>query len=151
MQLTSAAFRPNDRIPDRYARDGGDESPPLKWSDLPPDTKALSLLVEDPDAPNGSFTHWLLWNIPVTREGLDENVEHRGWFSDEARQGNNDFDEEGWSGPRPPKGETHRYVFHLYALDEPLEVKDGATRREVESAMKGHVLDEATLIGKYSR
>lgn len=151
MQITSDAFQPNQRIPDEYAREGEDKSPPLTWSDLPKETKALSLLVEDPDAPNGSFTHWLLWNIPVTRERLDEDVQHRGWFADEARQGDNDFDERGWSGPRPPKGEEHRYVFHLYALDEPLDLEDGATREELERAMKGHVLDEATLIGKYSR
>lgn len=151
MQITSDAFRPNDRIPDEYARDGDDKSPPLSWSDLPPETKALSLLVEDPDAPNGSFTHWLLWNIPVTRDKLDEGIEHRGWFSDEARQGSNDFEEEGWSGPRPPKGETHRYVFHLYALDEPLDLEDGATRDELEEAMDGHILDEAILVGKYGR
>jgi hypothetical protein len=151
MQLTSEAFEPNQRIPERYVRDAEDKSPPLSWSDVPADTKALSLLVEDPDAPGGSFTHWMIWNIPVANERLEEDVKHRGWLSDEAHQGNNDFDELGYSGPRPPKGETHRYVFHLYALDQPLELNDGATREQLEAAMKGHVLDEATLIGTYGR
>ncbi|HJL16718.1 MAG TPA: YbhB/YbcL family Raf kinase inhibitor-like protein [Sandaracinaceae bacterium LLY-WYZ-13_1] len=151
MQIQSDAFEPNDTIPDRHAREGDDLSPPLRWSDLPANTKALSLLVEDPDAPGGSFTHWLLWNIPVSRDGLDEDVKHRGWFADEARQGDNDFDERGWSGPRPPEGENHRYVFHLYALDEPLPLEDGATREEVEKAMKGHILGEAKLVGTYAR
>lgn len=151
MQLTSDAFEPNGRIPERHSRDGGDVSPPLSWSDLPEETKALSLLVEDPDAPGKSFTHWLIWNIPVTREHLDEDVLHRGWFADEVHQGNNDFDELGWSGPRPPKGETHRYVFHLYALDEPLQLDDGARREDLEAAMGGHVLGEAKLVGTYSR
>ena len=151
MQLTSEAFDSHGRIPDAHARDAADRSPPLTWSELPAETKALSLLVEDPDAPGGSFTHWMIWNIPVTTERLDEDVQHRGWLSDEAHQGDNDFGERGWSGPRPPRGETHRYVFHLYALDEPLALDDGADRAALEEAMAGHVLEEATLVGTYGR
>ena len=149
MNLASPAVEPEGRLPDRFAREGGDRSPPLEWSDLPEQTKALCLVVEDPDAPRGGFTHWLLWNVPATEGGLEEGVPHRGWFADGTRQGDNDFGERGWSGPRPPTTETHRYVFHLYALREPLELTDGARREEVDRALEGVVLDEATLVSTY--
>lgn len=147
MLLRSQAFGPNERIPDKYGCLGC--SPPLSWSGLPEETSALSLLVEDPDATEGGLAHWLLWNIRVDRACLGEGVKHQGWFADDMHQGDNDFGEAGWSAPRSAEGESHRYVFHLYALDAPLPLRDGATRAELEAAMAGHVLDEATLVGIY--
>lgn len=152
MELSSTAFAPNGTIPRRFARDGEDVSPPLTWSGLPDETEALALVVEDPDAPRGTFTHWLLWDIPITSHELPEGVRHIGkFFEDGRRQGDNDFDERGYSGPMPPKGETHRYVFRLFALDRPLRLAEGASRKELFRAMKGHVIDEADLVGRYGR
>ena len=151
MELRSEAFSPNDMIPRTYARDGADHSPPLRWTDLPCDTQSLALIVEDPDAPRGTFTHWLMWDIPITNERLPENVEHAGDFNDGRRQGDNDFDERGYSGPQPPRGTTHRYRFKLFALDAPLKLEEGSRRMELLEAMKGHVLDKAELVGCYRR
>lgn len=151
MELRSKVFGPNEKIPDLHARDGSDASPPLSWSDLPEDTKSLALIVEDPDAPRGPFTHWVIWDIPITNSGLPENVSHAGDFTDGTRQGDNDFGESGYGGPRPPKGETHRYVFKLFAIDERLELEEGATKDQLLEAMRGHVLDQAELVGCYGR
>lgn len=151
MELRSEAFSQNETIPRVYARDGEDRSPPLTWSDLPCDAQSLALIVEDPDAPRGTFTHWLMWDIPITNEHLPEGVEHAGDFNDGRRQGDNDFDERGYSGPQPPNGETHRYVFRLFALDQRLQVEEGATKDDLLRAMEGHVLDQAELVGRYRR
>jgi Raf kinase inhibitor-like YbhB/YbcL family protein len=151
MEIHTEAFEANGMIPTEYARDGGDKSPDLEWSGLPPKTKALALIVEDPDAPSGTFTHWLMWDIPVTRHGLPEDLSHAGDFADGARQGDNDFDERGYSGPQPPRGTMHRYRFKLFALDAPLKLEEGARRLELLTAMKGHVLDQAEIVGRYRR
>jgi Raf kinase inhibitor-like YbhB/YbcL family protein len=108
----------------------------------------LALVVEDPDAPRGTFTHWLMWDIPITEQGLPENLGH---LTNAARQGDNDFGERGYSGPKPPRGETHRYVFKLFALDQPIRLQDGAKKDELMRAMKGHILAHAELIGRYGR
>lgn len=151
MQIASDAFEPNGRIPHEHAREGDDESPPLRWSELPPQTKTLSLLVEDPDAPCGGFTHWVVWNIPANLEALEAGVDPENGIDGHAHQGVNDFRERGYAGPRPPTGERHRYVFHLFALDAPLELDEGAHREQLEQAMRGHVLAEATLVGLFGR
>ncbi len=151
MKLQSTAFPPDGTIPRAYARTGKDVSPPLEWREIPEGTEALALVVEDPDAPRGTFTHWLMWDIPITRRGLPEDVSHAGRFTDDARQGDNDFGERGYSGPQPPRGETHRYVFKLFALDEPLRLEEGASKDDLLRAMKGHVLDRAELVGRFSR
>jgi Raf kinase inhibitor-like YbhB/YbcL family protein len=151
MELRSDAFEPGGTIPRRHGRDGGNKSPPLSWSGLPGDAKSLALIVEDPDAPGRTFTHWVIWDIPVTNPGLREGVSHAGDFNDGTRQGDNDFDERGYSGPRPPRGETHRYVFRLFAIDEKLELEEGATKDQLLEAMRGHVLDRAELVGNHSR
>lgn len=155
MELKSLGFEPNGMIPRKYARDGEDQSPPLAWSDLPDETKSLALVVEDPDAPKGTFTHWVMWDIPVTKptgkEGMPEGVSHSGGFLDGRRQGDNDFGERGYSGPMPPQGECHRYVFRLFALDDRLSLDAGATKRELLKAMEGHVLDQAEVVGRYER
>lgn len=151
MQLRSEAFSPNESIPKVYTRDGEDLSPPLEWADLPCDAQSLALIVEDPDAPRGTFTHWLMWDIPITNAHLPEGVVHAGDFNDGRRQGDNDFDERGYSGPAPPRGETHRYVFRLFALDQRLSLEEGAHKDELLRAMQGHVLDQAELIARYRR
>jgi Raf kinase inhibitor-like YbhB/YbcL family protein len=151
MQIKTEAFEPNGKIPRVYARDGADKSPPIEWAELPPETKALALIVDDPDAPRGTFTHWLMWDIPITRHFLPEDIAHDGDFTDGARQGDNDFDERGYSGPMPPRGETHHYHFKLFALDQPLKLEEGAHKDQLLRAMKGHVLDEAEVVGLYRR
>jgi Raf kinase inhibitor-like YbhB/YbcL family protein len=151
MELRSGDFEPGGRIPRKHTREGEDTSPPLAWSGLPIETKSLALIVEDPDAPRGTFTHWLMWDIPIERAGLPEGVEHAGDFNDGRRQGDNDFDERGYSGPMPPKGECHRYVFRLFALDDRLLLEEGATKEQLLQAMQGHVIQEAKLIGRYER
>jgi len=148
MRLESPAFAGGTTIPSRYTADGEDVSPPLAWGEIPPDSKALAILVEDPDAPRGSFDHWLAWNIVPTQRELAEDAVHapdgRG-----LREGRNGFGTVGWRGPQPPPGRPHHYVFHLFALDQPLALRPGAGRSELERAMRGHVIDEARLVGMY--
>ncbi len=151
MELRSSAFEPGGRIPRKHTREGADASPPLAWSGLPADTQSLALIVEDPDAPRGIFSHWVIFDIPIERAGLPEGVEHSGGFLDGRRQGDNDFEERGYSGPMPPEGECHRYLFRLFALDDRLQLEPGISREELLEAMRGHVLEHAELIGRYAR
>ena len=148
LKLTSRAFEHESLIPDKYSKDGGNISPPLTWSDTPHDTRSLALIVDDPDAPSGTFTHWLMYGIPPTTMELEEDFRARGSLAHNIRQGRNDFGELGYGGPQPPSG-THRYFFHLYALDTDLELTEGATRKELDQAIEGHVLEEAGLMGRY--
>ena len=145
MELRSPAFADGGAIPIQYACDGPDASPPLMWADEPPGTRALALLVEDPDAPRGSWLHWTIWDLAPEVGTLA-----RGVRPEAGRQGTNDFGRVGWGGPCPPSG-THRYVFRLYALDAPLALAPGADRAAFEAAIDGHVLAEATLMGRYGR
>jgi Raf kinase inhibitor-like YbhB/YbcL family protein len=130
----------------KYTSYGQNISPQLAWEELPRGTISLAVLCEDPDAPSGTFVHWLAWNIRADSRAIPENGMHDG-----IRQGKNDFGRTGYGGPRPPPGKPHRYVFHVYALDKELSLESGAKRRDVERAMQGHVLDEATLLGKFVR
>jgi hypothetical protein len=145
--LQSTAFENGQPIPQKYAKDGRNVSPPLAWSEPPERTRAYALICDDPDAPmDKPFVHWLAANIPGDRDGLDEG-ETGG-----AVQGENDFGEVGYGGPMPPEGHgTHHYHFTLYALDEPVEVSQGAPREAMESAIRDHVLDSAELVGTYER
>ena len=149
--LTSTAFHEMGRIPEKYTCDGLDLSPPLRWEGYPPETVSFVLIVEDPDAPGGTFTHWVIYNIPSTIHELQEGVPKSEELSSGALQGVNDFGRIGYNGPCPPPGKPHRYVFKVYALDSELNLEPGATRDDVLNAMKGHVLAEATLTGLYSR
>jgi Raf kinase inhibitor-like YbhB/YbcL family protein len=151
LKLTSPAFAPEAEIPRVYTGDGEDRSPPLAWSGAPEQTRTYALIVDDPDAPSGTFVHWVAFNIPAAGGELPEGVEHRGDLTDGTLQGRNDFDSIGYGGPRPPRGEAHRYHFKLYALDDRLNVEPGASKADVERAMKDHVLDQADLIGEYAR
>jgi Raf kinase inhibitor-like YbhB/YbcL family protein len=149
--LTSPAFKEGEALPREYTGDGKDQSPPLKWGEVPRDTKSLVLLCEDPDAPGGTFVHWVLFNLPPEPRELPAGVPTEKELPSGARQGKNDFDKIGYGGPKPPSGQTHRYEFKLYALDQKLDLPAGATRDEVVKAMKGHVLAMGKLVGKYSR
>ena len=144
MQLASPAFRDGGSIPPEHTADGLDVSPALEWSGIPEGTHSLALIVDDPDAPQRTFVHWIVTDIPPTLHGL-----HAGQVPVEATEGRNDMKHLHWDGPAPPSGK-HRYVFTLYALDQKLAI-DHPTRADVEKAMKGHVLAEARLIGTYER
>jgi Raf kinase inhibitor-like YbhB/YbcL family protein len=144
MKLSSSAFDDNGSIPSEYTCDGGDISPPLFFSNAPENTISLALIVDDPDAPMGTWVHWLVWNIPANKTGFSqgENITYP--------QGKNDFGNFDYGGPCPPSG-THRYFFKLYALDTTLKLNKGSTKNQLESAMSGHILEEAQLIGIYAR
>lgn len=150
MTLTSSAFKQDGRIPVMYTCDGRDVSPPLSWSGAPSGVKTYALIVDDPDA-SSLFTHWVIFNIPGDSMGLPENVPKDGTLDNGAVQGKNHFGKIGYGGPCPPAGKPHRYMFHLYALDTALSLKPGASREDVLSAIKGHVLANGELTGIYGR
>jgi len=143
--LTSSAFNEGETIPKKYTCDGEDLSPPLSWSGVPGDTKSLALIVDDPDAPGGTFVHWVQFDISPDVQGFQEGMKGAGV------EGINDFRRRGYSGPCPPRGSDHHYFFKLYALDEKLNLAAGASKREVERAMQGHILAQGQLTGKYRR
>jgi len=152
--LTSPAFKPDDRIPAKYTGEGADVSPPLEWSDPPAGAKSFALICDDPDAPMGTWDHWLLWNLAGDLRKLPENVAKTETVAalGGARQGKNSWPKIGYNGPMPPKGHgTHHYHFDLYALDTALDLKTGADKKALLAAMKGHILGKATLMGTYSR
>ena len=149
--LSSPSFATRGEIPQRYTVAGANLSPPLEWHEVPPETKSLALILEDPDAPDPDapkriFVHWVLYNLPPTSKGLPEGVNR---LPGSAHEGLNDLKKTGYSGPNPPIGK-HRYVHRLFALDTVLGDLGDATKKELEKAMKGHVLAEAALIGLYA-
>jgi Raf kinase inhibitor-like YbhB/YbcL family protein len=143
MRISSTAFEEGGPIPDQYSKDGGNQKPPLEIEDVPAGAQSLALIVDDPDAPNGTFTHWLVYNIsPATREiGGDTSVA--------MQQACNDYGQNDYGGPRPPSGE-HRYYFKLYALDDRISMPRGASRLDMEEAILGHVIAEAELMGRFA-
>ena len=151
--LTSGAFTAGGVIPAKHSCDGADVSPSLAWSGPPPGTVAFALIADDPDAPAGTWVHWVLFNLPGSLTALPEGVPKTDQLPSlgGALQGKNDFRRIGYGGPCPPPGKPHRYFFKLYALDAALPLKAGATKQEVERAMRGHVLAEAALMGTYTR
>jgi Raf kinase inhibitor-like YbhB/YbcL family protein len=151
MQLTSPAFREGDTIPKPYTCDGEDISPALQWSGAPDGTKSFALICDDPDAPRGTWVHWVLFHLPADSHELAEHVPVQSVLPSGAKQGTNDFRKIGYGGPCPPKGKPHRYFFKLYALDTLLDLPDGATKQQVLTAMKGHLLAEGQLMGEYGR
>lgn len=144
MRITSTAFRHGERIPRQYTRDGEDKSPPLHIEGVPADTRSLVLIMDDPDAPRGTFTHWVVFDLEPKTVDIGENH-----APEQARQGSTDWGESQYGGPKPPSGE-HRYFFRLYALDTKLNLPRGSRRRGIEQAMQGHVLDMAELMGRYA-
>jgi Raf kinase inhibitor-like YbhB/YbcL family protein len=151
VEITSTAFQPGATIPKKHTGDGGDRSPPLAWSNPPAGTKSFALICDDPDAPRGTWVHWVLFNLPGEARHLEEGVPTTETIAGGAKQGKNDFGNIGYGGPAPPKGKPHRYFFKLYALDVDLELPPGATKSQVVEAMKGHVLAEGKLMGTYGR
>ncbi len=149
--MTSIGFKERENIPIKYTCDGADLSPPLSWGEPPGGAESLVLIVDDPDAPGGTFTHWVLFNLPASTEGLPGGVSRLERPETGGIHGRNDFREVGYNGPCPPPGKPHTYRFKLYALDAKLDLAPGATRGEVLKAMEGHVLGEAGLRGKYGR
>jgi Raf kinase inhibitor-like YbhB/YbcL family protein len=147
-EVTSQAFREGERIPDRYTAEGGNVSPPLHWGEPPSETQSFAVLCEDPDAPSGVFLHWTLWNLAADERQLQEGVPSTA-DSYHLRQGQNGFGGTGYSGPKPPPGKPHRYVFHVYALDARPNVTSGATREEFDRAIERHVVGEGVLSGVY--
>lgn len=144
-RLSSPAFENNGNIPSKYTCDGRDINPPLVIENPPQDTKSFALIVDDPDAPMGTWVHWVVWNIPPTVRRIEEGTLPAG-----ALQGINDFRKRDYGGPCPPSG-THRYFFKLYALDAMLDLTTNARKADLEKAMKGHILAQAQLIGLYKR
>ena len=145
--IASSAFEEGGDIPVKYTCDGDDVSPPLAWSGIPEGAQSLALIVDDPDAPGGTWVHWVLFNIPAEQEGLPEGVQP----GDVGVYGVTDFQERAYGGPCPPSGTRHRYFFRLYALDTTLDLEAGASRQAVDQAMEGHILAEAQLMGMYGR
>jgi Raf kinase inhibitor-like YbhB/YbcL family protein len=150
-QLTTAAFSAGGTIPKKFTCDGPDVSPPLHWKEAPVGTHSFALIMDDPDAPVGTWVHWVLYNLPANTTELPEGVEKRDQMANGAMQGRNDFRKVGYGGPCPPAGKPHRYFFKLYALDTKLNLKGGATKPEVERAMKGRILAQTELMGLYGR
>jgi len=149
-QISSSAFSEGGTIPKKFTCDGPDLSPQLSWKDAPAATKNFALIMDDPDAPVGTWVHWVLYNLPANANDLPEGVEKQEQAAG-GLQGRNDFRKIGYGGPCPPPGKPHRYFFKLYALDTKLDLKAGATKADVERAMKGHILDEARIMGRYGR
>jgi Raf kinase inhibitor-like YbhB/YbcL family protein len=151
MPLTTTAFQPGQPIPRDHTADGRDVSPPLTWGDVPPGTKSLAMICEDPDAPRAVWAHWVAWNLPANLRELPEGVPQSGQLPDGTRQGVNDFRKVGYNGPSPPKGKPHRYYFLLSALDTTLDLKPDTDRERLMLAMQDHVLARGELMGTYGR
>lgn len=151
IDLTSTAFREGDSIPTPHTGDGEDISPPLRWTEPPPLTKSFALICDDPDAPRGTWAHWVLYNLPADRRELHEGVPKQEALPEGTKQGKNDFKKVGYGGPAPPPGKPHRYCFKLYALDTTLNLPAGTTKAQLLAAMEGHVLAEGQLMGRYAR
>ncbi len=150
--LSSTAFKDGAAIPIKHTCDGADVSPPLAWSSAPAGTRTFALIADDPDAPAGTWVHWVLYNLPGAVSDLPENIAKvESLDLGGARQGRNDFRRPGYGGPCPPPGPAHRYFFRLYALDASLTLKAGAQKKDLEAAMEGHVLGSAQLMGTYAR
>ena len=151
MQVNSKLIAPGGEFPKRETCDGQNTSPQLAWSGAPPATKSFAMILDDPDAPGGTFTHWIVWNIPNGTHELPENLPKTAELADGARQGRNDFGTVGYGGPCPQPGKPHRYFFRLFALDNVPAVKAGAGRGELERALQGHILARGELMGRYAR
>jgi Raf kinase inhibitor-like YbhB/YbcL family protein len=149
--LRSKAFEAGGRIPDRYTCEGENLSPPLEWSAKPEGTQSYALLCDDPDAPSGVFSHWVLYDIPSYATQLPLGVEQEERIDQVGVHGRNSYGNTHYEGPCPPQGSTHGYYFRLYALDTELDLPSGANRGQILETMEGHILDQAELQGNFSR
>lgn len=151
LHITSPYFSEGEAIPKIFTCDAQDVSPKLEWNEPPANTESFALIMDDPDAPAGTWVHWVLYDLPADAKELPERVPRQEQLASSALQGRNDFGKIGYSGPCPPPGKPHRYFFKLSALDTKLNLKSGATKAELERAMKPHILAQAELIGRYGR
>ncbi|MBU4376181.1 MAG: YbhB/YbcL family Raf kinase inhibitor-like protein [Candidatus Omnitrophica bacterium] len=151
LRIKSPAFNDGDMIPDKYTAKGRDISPPLFWEDVPDGTASFAIICEDPDAPGGRWVHWVIYNIRKGISRLSEGIPQYDEVENGAKQGMNDFRRVGYGGPAAPPGPAHRYFFKMYALDKVLEVESGLTRDQLLKAMKGHIIQEAEVMGKFKR
>ena len=150
MELSSPAFNDGDMIPEKHTCDGEDISPPLVWELVPQNVKSIALICDDPDAPVGTWVHWVYYDIPSNTNGLPENITPQENPDNGGKQGTNDFRKIGYGGPCPPGG-IHRYYFKIYALDAILNLPAGIDKEKLLKAMEGHIVGQAQLMGKYKR
>ena len=145
VQITSTAFNEGGYIPPLYTCDDQNVSPPLAWTGIPTSSISLAIIMDDPDAPAGTWVHWVLYNLPPDTTSLEQGMTGLGM------DGKNDFNRLGYGGPCPPRGSNHRYFIKIYALDAKLDLKSGATKNQLESSMRGHILAQGQLMGRYGR
>ena len=151
MKVTSSAFASEAMIPQQYTCKGDDVSPALEWSDAPAKAASFAIIMDDPDAPRGTWVHWVLWNLPASAHSVPQGVPKSEQLDGGARQGRNSNGNVGYNGPWPPMGQTHRYFFRVYALDTKLDLAARAERADLDAAMKGHVLAEGEYMGKFHK
>jgi Raf kinase inhibitor-like YbhB/YbcL family protein len=151
LHVVSGAIQQDGTIPTQFTCDGANVSPALKWSNPPVSTRSVAVIVDDPDAPNGTFTHWIVYNIPPTIHRLPENVLPLATLPSGSKQGQNDFEHTGYGGPCPPPGSPHHYHFHVYALDTTLQLPDNPIRGDIDSNMQGHIIAQGELVATYGR
>jgi hypothetical protein len=151
LELQSTAFKNNETIPQIHTCEGHDISPALHWNDPPSGTQSLALICDDPDAPRGTWVHWVLYGLPPQARDLHQGAGKAGQKPHGAMQGKNDFGRLGYGGPCPPPGPAHRYFFKLYALDVAIQLQPGATKQQLLQAIEGHILGQAVVVGLYAR
>jgi Raf kinase inhibitor-like YbhB/YbcL family protein len=151
IELKTTSFTPGGFIPKRFTCEAADVSPALAWTDPPAGTQSFAIIEDDPDAPSGTFVHWLVYDLPASYRKLPEALSGNDQMAGGGRQGTNDFSRTGYSGPCPPPGKPHRYFIRLYALDAKLNLRPAATRNELDSAMQSHILAQAELMGRFRR
>lgn len=151
MDVASSSFYNRANIPKKYTCDAENISPNINWWNVPAGVKSFAVICEDPDSPSGTWTHWVIFNIPPTKKSLPENTPQSDKLADGSIQGTNSFDKNGYGGPCPPKGKPHRYIFRLFALDSMLQLDSKAKRDDVLSEVRNHTIAETRLIGYYGR
>lgn len=147
--LIKSVFESQHPIPAKYTCDGENLSPPLRFLQVPEEAKSLALVVDDPDAPHGTFDHWIIWNLPPNLKELSEGAKELKSLSPAPKQGVNGYRKFDYHGPCPPPGKVHHYHFKLYALNKELSLSEGSSKNDVEKAMQGHIIDQAELVGTY--
>ena len=150
-ELKTTSFTPGGFIPKRFTCEAANASPALAWTDPPLGTQSFAIIEDDPDAPSGTFVHWVVYDLPTAYRKLPEALSGNGQMPGGGRQGTNDFSRTGYSGPCPPPGRPHRYFIRLYALDATLNLRPAATRKELDAAMEGHILAQVGLMGRFAR
>jgi len=151
ISISAEGFKEGDIIHDEFTCDGRDISPSLSWKGIPEGTKSIALIMDDPDAPGGTFVHWVVYNMPAETMELPKGMPRNKTLANGSMQGMTDFGQSGYGGPCPPPGKPHRYYFKVYALDTKLNLPPGASKNNVEIAMKGHIIAQGELMGKYKR